>query len=216
MKFQMRVADRDSGTEGTIVLDAADAASAEAQANQSGLFVAEVCALNNNAKSLLEYAQPTRVVKSDVPDALPSVTAAEPSRTQPVEHFYYNHQGFVVTRTRLVFQGTVYPLANVAAVTVGEVPPQNTGMGIGLIMVGLAIGLIGLVAAGGELGTIAVCVVFGLLLIGGGAAVLMGDKPEFVARIQTTAGTVDAMHSANLQPVQALIAAINAAIVDRG
>lgn len=210
MRFHVSGADRQSGQERIIAVDVPDAAAAEAEANRRGLLVESVRPVNANrvAKAPLDYQSP-RAAQS-----LSTLAMADNRH----ERVYFNQAGFVVTRTRLIFRDTIYPLANVAAVSIAERPSPAVGRGSGCIVVALIMAALAWTAnQDSPRDTIPYFV--GALALGLGAVgvlmILMARK-FYIARIQTAGGANDALVSRDRLLVCALVAAVNAAIIDRG
>jgi len=61
-----------------------------------------------------------------------------------------------------------------------------------------------------------VAAIIGLVVVLGGAFIVYSQKPEYIVRIGSASGEVNALTSPNVKYIQKIVDALNNAIVSRG
>ena len=120
------------------------------------------------------------------------------------ENTFFSDAGITVTQARFMVPGQTYAMSGVTSVATAKDSPSKKGP---IIMI--AIGLLAL-AAGKD------ALIFGFLLIAGGALWLYLQKPTFVVMLHSASGESRAFTSKDGDLVSRIVGAINEAIVARG
>ena len=135
----------------------------------------------------------------------------------------YQDDRVVVTNTRVVIDSKTFAMANVTSVEATTVPP-NTSLSCFVVFVGI------LMALGGTLpglflwqesSRLAIAIlVIGLLAGGGvflgGVYMAFKAKPSYAISMVTAAGEIKALVSKDKAHIEAIVRAINEAIIRRG
>ena len=123
--------------------------------------------------------------------------------------FYSDERGVRITDTRLIVGSTTYAMANITSVSRTR-KPANRVPGIVLAILGLVI-----LAITSQLGS-SEGVIFGVILLGLGILIAAIVKATYIARIGSASGETDAISSKDKQYIQAVVTAMNEAIIKRG
>jgi hypothetical protein len=139
-----------------------------------------------------------------------ATTSPQPTVASPVpgdqEKVYYSDGAITVTSTRAVLGSKTYAMANITSVSLGE-NQQAAGCGCALLVVGIFFAL-GLFSA-----DTAVIGLIGLAMLAIGV-VLMKQK-SYVVRIGSASGEANALDNKDRAYIQAIVEAVNQAIIDR-
>jgi hypothetical protein len=122
--------------------------------------------------------------------------------------FYSDETGVRVTSARLIIENTTYAMANVASVRSAVEDPNRLGP-----VILIALGVLGVAA---EISDRGAALVFGIVLLGGGIAWLVTQKPTYHVRISSSSGEADALSSRRKDYIDRVVQAINEAIIGRG
>ena len=127
-----------------------------------------------------------------------------------VEETYYQHGDVLVTSARVAFGQKTYALANISSVSMVSESPSVTPVFV-LVLVGLIIGL-----CAASMDALVVGLALGGLFIGLGIVCALTGKTKYTVRVSSASGEANAAASTNKDGVQAIVDAINEAIVQRG
>lgn len=126
------------------------------------------------------------------------------------EVVYYTQGNVQISNARVVLGGTTYAMANITSVAMAEQPASKLP-GIIAAVVGALIALCSIGARSGIGGLI-----FGLLIVGVGAYMLINAKPQYIVRLGSASGETNGLSSPDRAYIQQVVSAINQAIVKRG
>lgn len=137
----------------------------------------------------------------------PTVAVSLRQPPTPREKVYYSDGAITITSTRAVLGGKTYAMANVTSVSLAE-NQEGAGCGCALLGVGALFALGGLSSADtagiGVLGIVIVVVGF-----------LWMNSSTYVVRIGSASGEANALQHRSREYIQAIVDAVNQAIIDR-
>jgi len=137
---------------------------------------------------------------------------AAPASTPPPENTYFESGGVTVTSTRAILGGKTYAMTNITSVAMDKTGAKIVP-GLILLILGILISGCGLVVEG----TSRVLGLFiGIAALIVGILALIAAKPSYIVRIGSSSGEANALSSRNQEHIQAIVGAMNQAIVDRG
>jgi hypothetical protein len=132
------------------------------------------------------------------------------------EKVFYDSKNIKITNTRAIFHNTTYALANIASVKIFTKPPSQAPVAL-LVIGGILLGSIGACILSGDSNPGGyVLIVLGLVAIGLGIYISTKLKPDYLVRISSSSGEVDALKSREKQFIERIVNAINQAIIERG
>lgn len=131
------------------------------------------------------------------------MAAATPEQT------LFQDPNVFVSTTRLIVNGTTYPLSNVSSVRLLRRSPNYTGAFI-LTLLGVVFGLAAFGGGGFGAGSI------GLVMLAGGIGMFRGLKSTYTMLIGSSGGEKSALASKNGPYMEGVVGYINQAIVARG
>lgn len=120
------------------------------------------------------------------------------------EQTFLNEGGITVTNTRFIAGGQTYAMSGITSVKTLKHTPSKKGPIVLIIL-----GLLGL-AAPDE------AKIIGFLLLAGGIAWLVLNKPKFSVMLSSASGEVEAYTSKDEKFISNVVNAINEAIIARG
>ena len=116
---------------------------------------------------------------------------------------FYQNGNVTVTQSRYVTHAKTYAMRNISSVHVVELVKSRK-----LPVIMIVIGLLMMLVSEAR--------VAGLLILGGGIALLFLIKNEFAVRISTNSGELDSVVSKDKMQIQKIVSALNEAIIHRG
>jgi len=122
------------------------------------------------------------------------------------EKTFFKNNDVHITNARAVIGSRTYSLSNITSVGMFEKIPSRIP---GLLVI--VCGLIWMFVVG-----ISVAAIIGLVVVLGGAFIVYSQKPEYIVRIGSASGEVNALTSPNVKYIQKIVDALNNAIVSRG
>lgn len=130
------------------------------------------------------------------------------------EQTLLNDRGVIVSTARFVVGSTTYPLAGITAVQYLELPAQRGGA----ILAGIILGSIGGVSMGRTFlpNSDASAVLALLCAVVAAVGFASTVKPNFVVRVMTAGGQIDAIKSPDKTWTQSIATALNQAVINRG
>jgi hypothetical protein len=207
MRWQIQGADRQTGEDRRVEVEAESETDAVKAAGVAGLFVSDVKPLART----LDYRS-IGAVDRTIP------IAAGPALL-PGETCFYRDSTGLVTDARFLLLGKTYAMANVTSVHVRTVKPDN-GAQIVLGFTFLALGVLVLIAAARDsatgvfspTGLIAICSIAGAVALFVAASRV---KPTYALVVVSSAGETDVLRSQDRDYVDMFLSALNQAIVAR-
>jgi energy-coupling factor transporter transmembrane protein EcfT len=124
---------------------------------------------------------------------------------------FFQGRGVTITSARVIVPSATYPLAAITSIHTFITPKPS-----GPLIIALMVACVGALACLG--GTVS-SVLFGILLLGAGALIFvsyMRSKNTHFVKLRMASGEANAVASTDVAFVQAVIAALNHAIVNRG
>ncbi|GIV87342.1 MAG: hypothetical protein KatS3mg054_1371 [Chloroflexus sp.] len=126
------------------------------------------------------------------------------------ETIYYQDENITVTNTRAIFGTKTFAMANIASVSMVEIPP-NRGPAIAAALGGLLFACICMALDGRWLSLIVL--VLGIAIA---IAIAVSVKPTYAVRIASTSGESNVLTSKDREYIQKIVNAVNEAIIRRG
>lgn len=127
------------------------------------------------------------------------------------ESLIYEKNDIKITNLRAVFGSKTYSIANITSVETQRIEPSGC-LVIGLILVGIAFLLIGLVDFTEDWQFI----IFGAMLLGLGFLVIKSQKPSFSVALTTASGEIKAYTSTEWESIKEIVEALNNAMIQKG
>ena len=131
---------------------------------------------------------------------------------------YFSDDNVVITNSRALFQGKMYPLANVTSVEISEIPGSHIPKWLGVVIAVSAVVVLVWVSDESWLFRYFMYVMVGFMgLIGVAASFgLGGTNARWVLKIVSASGEANALVSEDRGYIEKIVAAINRAIIHRG
>lgn len=143
------------------------------------------------------------------------VQVSTPAPAVEADAVIYEKDGVTITRARAVIGDKTYAIGNISSVSLKVIPESTTGSFV-FIMLGIGLFLYALVSIPGRnYGLIALSALLGLGAFSLGVAGLRGAKDTYAVRIASTSGESNALESPTKENVQAIVDAMNQAIIER-
>lgn len=128
------------------------------------------------------------------------------------ETIYYQDTSVTVSNKRAILGGNTYPVRNITSVSMGNVAPGGTALIMILIIAGLILAFVGFGLA--QFGSYLILGV-GIALIVAGLAIMVINRPSYAVRIGSASGETNALVSKEKAYIQAVVDALNRAIVEQ-
>jgi len=142
---------------------------------------------------------------SGAPQTPAAATGAAPEKT------YFSDDAITVTSSRAVIGGKTYAMANITSVSKAKRPPNTSGATV-LVVLGALMFLCAF--AGTNTGLFVGLP--GVVLAAIGVVMFMRATPDFIVRLGSASGEANALVHKDEAYIQQIVAAVSAAIVDRG
>jgi uncharacterized membrane protein len=144
------------------------------------------------------------------------------TRSSGSEKIFFDEGNVLVTRTRFVVEGTIYPVSGIASVNRATTPPDISGEAKAIV-IGLLMMLIGFLGAApsrifgsGWMVFMVLLGVAGICLCGFAVMQLKNAKSSHSVVITTVAGEVKAVSSYDAADIARITRAVESAIIARG
>lgn len=122
------------------------------------------------------------------------------------EQTFFKSADIQITNMRAVIGSRTYPISNITSVGMFEKTPSRV-----FAVILMVVGVFMIIWSG-----LSPVSVIGLLIILGGAYLMYTQKVEYIVRIGSASGEVNALASPNAAHIQKIVEALNNAIVTRG
>ena len=113
----------------------------------------------------------------------------------------YSGSNVTVTSARFIAGSKTYSLRNISSVDIGKIPPKR-GLSSLLILVGLVMVFIEGLR------------IYGLIILAIGIFVYSRANPKYTVRINSNSGEADGYISSNKSEIEAIVKALNDAIIN--
>lgn len=128
------------------------------------------------------------------------------------ETIYYAKNNVQVTNARAIMGGKTFAMSNITSVNMETIAPP-AGFAIGIAGVGIMLGFLTFVLDVESKGPF---LILALVLIGIGIAWASMLKPSYAVQIGSASGETKGMTSQSKSEIEAIVAAMNQSIIERG